>query len=128
MDDYQEAYEYRNIRLTLKENTTCHMQLNETLATVLITNLLKNAYVHNVDNGEICVEINKDSVSFSNSGQPEALDEKRIFERFYQGTKKEGSTGLGLAIVAAICRQFSLDIRYRFVNNMHVFSVINKTK
>ncbi len=128
MDDYQEAYEYRNIRLTLKENATCHMQLNETLATVLITNLLKNAYVHNVDNGEIRVEINKDSVSFSNSGQPEALDEKRIFERFYQGTKKEGSTGLGLAIVAAICRQFSLDIRYRFVNNMHVFSVINKTK
>lgn len=128
MDDYQEAYEYRNIRLTLKENATCHMQLNETLATVLITNLLKNAYVHNVDNGEIRVEINKDSVSFSNSGQPEALDDKRIFERFYQGTKKEGSTGLGLAIVAAICRQFSLEVRYRLVNNLHVFSVINKTK
>lgn len=127
-NDYQEVYSYRNIQFLLKENDTCHLQLNETLATVLITNLLKNAYVHNIDNGEIHVEIGKDYVTFSNTGDENPLDENRIFERFYQGNKKEGSTGLGLAIVAAICRQFSLSVNYRFANNRHTFSVTNNTK
>lgn len=66
-----------------------------------------------------------DYITFSNSGDLQPLDEKRIFERFYQGKKKEGTTGLGLAIVAAICRQCSLAVSYRFVNNMHEFHVTN---
>ena len=37
-----------------------------------------------------------------------ALDAEHIFERFYQGAKKEGSTGLGLSIVDAVCRLYGL--------------------
>ena len=125
MDDYQEVYDYKEIQITLNEKENFHLQINETLATMLITNLLKNAYVHNNEHGTIQIEIGKDYISFSNSGDLQPLDEKRIFERFYQGKKKEGTTGLGLAIVAAICRQCSLAVSYRFVNNMHEFHVTN---
>ena len=125
MDDYQEVYDYKEIQITLNEKENFHLQINETLATMLITNLLKNAYVHNNEHGTIQIEIGKDYITFSNSGDLQPLDEKRIFERFYQGKKKEGTTGLGLAIVAAICRQCSLAVSYRFVNNRHEFHVTN---
>ncbi|MBR6538308.1 MAG: HAMP domain-containing histidine kinase [Bacteroides sp.] len=125
MDDYQEVYDYKNIQVTLDEKDNFRLQINDTLATMLITNLLKNAYVHNNENGTIHIEIGKDYITFSNSGDLQPLDEKRIFDRFYQGKKKEGTTGLGLAIVAAICRQCSLAVNYRFVNNKHEFHVTN---
>ena len=125
MDDYQEVYDYKEIQITLNEKENFHLLINETLATMLITNLLKNAYVHNNEHGTIQIEIGKDYITFSNSGDLQPLDEKRVFERFYQGKKKEGTTGLGLAIVAAICRQCSLAVSYRFVNNMHEFHVTN---
>ena len=125
MDDYQEVYDYKEIQITLNEKENFHLQINETLASMLITNLLKNAYVHNNEHGTIQIEIGKDYITFSNSGDLQPLDEKRVFERFYQGKKKEGTTGLGLAIVAAICRQCSLAVSYRFVNNKHEFHVTN---
>jgi signal transduction histidine kinase len=125
MDDYQEVYDYKEIQITLNEKENFHLLINETLATMLITNLLKNAYVHNNEHGTIQIEIGKDYITFINSGDLQPLDEKRVFERFYQGKKKEGTTGLGLAIVAAICRQCSLAVSYRFVNNMHEFHVTN---
>ena len=123
-DDYREVYHYRGITLDIQEKATFRVQMNETLAVVLVTNLLKNAFVHNIDKGVIRIEITSASIRFGNTGISEPLDEKRIFERFYQGgKKKEGSTGLGLAIVHAICRQCRLQVRYRFLDGMHWLEV-----
>lgn len=124
VEDYREVYEYREIQLTVEEKGEFHIQMNETLGVVLVTNLLKNAFVHNIDKGNIRIEITSDSIRFRNTGIGEALDEKRVFERFYQGSrKKEGSTGLGLAIVDAICRQYRLRVSYHFTENMHQFAI-----
>lgn len=123
-DDYREVYHYRGITLDIQEKATFRVQMNETLAVVLVTNLLKNAFVHNIDRGMIRVEITSSSIRFGNTGADVALDDKRIFERFYQGSRKrEGSTGLGLAIVHAICRQCRLQVRYRFLDGMHWLEV-----
>ena len=123
-DDYREVYHYRGITLYIQEKATFRVQMNETLAVVLVTNLLKNAFVHNIDKGMIRVEITSSSIRFGNTGADVALDDKRIFERFYQGSRKrEGSTGLGLAIVHAICRQCRLQVRYRFLDGMHWLEV-----
>ena len=124
MDDYQEVYAYRDITLTVEEEGELYWNMNETLAVVLITNLLKNAFVHNIDKGNVRIGITSSSIAFSNTGADEALDASRIFERFYQGTKKkEGSTGLGLAIVDAICRQCRLEVDYRLADGLHCFNV-----
>jgi signal transduction histidine kinase len=122
--DYQEVYQYRGITLDVQEQGVFRVWMNETLAVVLITNLLKNAFVHNVDGGSIRIEVSSSGIRFGNSAFGLALDGTRIFERFYQGNKKkEGSTGLGLAIVDAICRQCGLQIRYRFAQDMHWFEL-----
>ena len=123
-DDCREVYHYRGITLDIQEKAIFRVQMNETLAVVLVTNLLKNAFVHNIDKGMIRVEITSSSIRFGNTGADVALDDKRIFERFYQGSRKrEGSTGLGLAIVHAICRQCRLQVRYRFLDGMHWLEV-----
>ena len=124
VNDYQEVYSYRDIRLEVEEQGGLHWKMNETLAVVLVTNLLKNAFVHNIDKGSIRIIISSKGIRFGNTGTGESLDALRIFERFYQGSKKkEGSTGLGLAIVDAVCRHSSLQICYRFEENMHWFEL-----
>ena len=121
--DFEEVYAFKEVSLSLEENARLCADMNEVLATVLMTNLLKNAFVHNVEDGSIRITINKESICFSNTGTLVALDEKRVFERFYQGNKKEGSTGLGLAIANAVCRQFKLELKYVFKDGMHQFWV-----
>ena len=123
LDDYQEVYDYKGITLDVHEKNTFNITMNGTLAVVLITNLLKNAFVHNIYKGKIQIEITSSNIRFGNIGKDEHLDEKHIFERFYQGSKKEGSTGLGLAIVDAICRQSQLSIQYQFVKGWHWFDI-----
>ena len=124
MDDYQEVYAYRDITLRVKEEGELYWNMNETLAVVLITNLLKNAFVHNINKGNIRIVISSSGIRFGNTASGSALDASRVFDRFYQGSKKkEGSTGLGLAIVDAVCRHSSLKIRYRFEEDMHWFEV-----
>ena len=121
--DFEEVYAFKEVSLSLEENARLCADMNEVLATVLMTNLLKNAFVHNVEDGSIRITINRDSICFSNTGTLVALDEKRVFERFYQGNKKEGSTGLGLAIANAVCRQFKLELKYVFKDGMYQFWV-----
>lgn len=124
VEDYREVYAYRDIQLQMEEKGEFRLRMNETLAVVLVTNLLKNAFVHNINKGRVGIEISAGSISFRNTGTGEELDEKRIFERFYQGSRKrEGSTGLGLAIVDAICRQYRLKVSYRWEDGMHCFEI-----
>lgn len=123
LGDYEEVYEYRNIETSVVENGTFKVSMNESLATALLTNLLKNAFVHNVDGGHIRIEINDRGMTFRNTGLGQALDQEHIFDRFYQGSKKEGSTGLGLAIADSICKLQHLRLRYYLENEEHCFEV-----
>lgn len=125
-DDYKEVYAYRKIQTEIIEHGIFRIQMNDSLATILITNLLKNAFVHNIDGGHIRIEITSHSFTFRNAGVECPLDEKHIFERFYQGTKKESSTGLGLAIVDSICRLQNIGLRYYFENGEHCFEISEK--
>lgn len=121
--DYEEAYAYRHIKVEIINEGICHFNMNETLSSMLFTNLLRNSFIHNVDNGHIRIVITEQNVTFCNSGIEKPLDTTRIFERFYQEKKKEGSTGLGLAIVHSICKIQSLGLRYYYKDNEHCFEV-----
>lgn len=122
LDDYKEVYAYRNISVTMEEKAAFCVEMNDALVSVLVTNLLKNAFVHGTEGGYIHIVFTSRSFEISNSGE-EALDEERIFERFYQGKKKEGSTGLGLALVDSICNANHLQVSYTFAKGMHHFTV-----
>lgn len=119
---YAEIYADRHMacRLTLQDNFIVRM--NESLASVLVSNLLKNAYVHGTEQGTIEVVLSAGTLDISNDGGS-ALEAERIFERFHQGRKKEGSTGLGLALVRAVADFYKTTVSYTFVDGRHHFRV-----
>lgn len=121
-----EIYSYKSIASVLEEDGTLISCMNEQMASVLVNNLLKNAYVHSPDGGKVLVTVNENGFSVRNSGTA-ALDRSRIFSRFYlPGGRKEGSTGLGLALAYTVCDRNGMELSYDFVDNHHIFSVILK--
>ena len=124
LEDFEAAYSHRNISVTIDEKGLFVKRMNKTLASTLIINLLKNAFVHNMDNGKIRITITPQNLVFGNNGETAAsLDREHIFDRFYQGSRKEGSTGLGLAIVDAICRQYHMTVSYDYQDGFHCFEI-----
>lgn len=123
LPDLKSVYAYKHISVDVDTHHTPVIDMDESLANVLFSNLLKNAFVHNISNGNISITIEKRLVRIENTGCTTALDEKKIFERFYHSANNKSSTGLGLALVKAICGLYELDIRYVFENNRHTFEI-----
>jgi signal transduction histidine kinase len=123
---FGEAYAYRNITFRVEESDDFRVVMDEMLATSLVTNLLKNAYLHNRENGSARVEIRQDALLFANTGSPVALDSERVFKRFYRSGAGEHSTGLGLAIARSICRGYRLELVYAFEEGEHRFQVARR--
>lgn len=123
LEDYKEVYDYRDITVEVNEEQRLTFQMNEMLATTLVTNLLKNAFVHNVDGGRICITFAKEAFRICNTGSPQPLDERKIFEPFFKGSKQEGSTGLGLSLVDGICKLSGIAVSYAFQDDMHCFCI-----
>jgi signal transduction histidine kinase len=123
-DDYGEIYSHRHLTVALNEDAPLHLTMNETLAGVLLGNLLKNAFLHSPDGGMIEVRVSARGVSISNSATAGPLDPVVIFRRFYRsGNAGEGSAGLGLALVESICRFYDMHTGYDFADGRHTFSV-----
>ncbi len=93
----EEIYESRGIACSVNCAGPLAVRMNESLASVLVANLVKNAFIHTAAGGGIRIDIEDRTLSVANDGDA-SLDGERIFERFYQGSKKEGSTGLGLGL------------------------------
>ena len=98
------------------------VNMNESLATTMITNLIKNAFLHTSENGGIDISIRNRVLIIANNGS-EPLDSSRLFDRFYTSGKK-GSTGLGLALVKSIADSYNFKIEYSFKEGKHCFKVM----
>lgn len=118
---YDEIYSHRNIQHRTDAPESVNVKMNETLAGILITNLIKNAFVHSPDESNIKVKLQDDTLEIANSGSA-PLDAEKIFDRFYHDGKS-GSTGLGLALVNSICRYYGLTTEYRFEHERHIFKI-----
>lgn len=122
VESYGDVYAAREVNFTHNLPAELKVTMNESLASTLISNLVKNAYVHTPQGGDAHIEIIGRTLRVSNTGG-EPLDKEHIFERFYQAARKEGSTGLGLALVAAVCRYYNLRLEYFFADGKHNFEV-----
>ena len=129
LEDYKEVYQYREIITSVEEEGIFYLTINETLAVVLLTNLLKNAFVHNIDGGHIRIVITPHSVMFCNTGAAQPLDAQRIFERFYQGKKKERhQTGLRLGnSKIRYVKMQALRLCYEYKSGEHCFILYTST-
>lgn len=119
----QDIYQELNIKLSVNDIGICNVIVNRDLASTLVVNLIKNAYTHNINMGVIYIEIDRDYISIKNSGNAEALNSAKIFNRFYQGSSKGGSFGLGLSIAQSICKLYGFNIDYCYIDKLHCFKI-----
>ena len=120
---YEEIFSRKNIHCSLgMQDSPVVVRMNETLATILVTNLIKNAFMHSPEGGIVTIALDGNGLAVENSGEA-PLDRERIFDRFYQGAKKEGSTGLGLALAKTIADKNGMQFSYSFADGRHRFRI-----
>ena len=98
------------------------VQVNESLLSTLLANLVKNLYLHTPQGGKGSIYIEGNRLYFTNDGES-ALDSERLFDRFYHASKRASSTGLGLALVSSICKYYDFKLTYDFTEGKHRFII-----
>lgn len=120
---YEEIFSSKRISCSVQvPDEPVIIRMNETLASILVTNIIKNAFVHSPEGGTVALTLTENGLVVANSGDS-PLDQGRIFDRFYQGAKKDGSTGLGLALAKTIADRNGLRLNYSYENGMHLFRI-----
>ncbi|WP_417291109.1 ATP-binding protein [Corallibacter sp.] len=124
LSNLKDIIDYKKIKVTVNENKKASVNIDKTLASIIISNLIRNAVFHNVETGYISITIEKESITISNSGNNVSLDENLIFKRFYKPNQESTGAGLGLAIVKAISDSFNFQVTYAYKNLEHSFQVV----
>lgn len=127
LPDLLEIYEYKQVQLFRRQGEHPFLiRCNQLLAQILVSNLLKNALLHNLDQGVLRVITTPDSLTVENSGKA-PLDATKLFQRFYHGAEaSKDSTGLGLAIAKSIADSASLLLTYFWNEGIHSFCLVRK--
>ncbi len=123
LDFFTEQAKGKRISIETDFSQTTTISANPILAEILMRNLFLNAIQHNIENGKIVIHISNQAISFSNTGQPDALISDKLFHRFSKSNPSAHGNGLGLAIVQKIADLNLWTITYDFKNNLHTFSV-----
>jgi signal transduction histidine kinase len=123
IDVFKETFSQKEIKVSLIEKESLEIKIDNILCEMMINNILKNAFVHNIYGGEVEIEINENSISFSNSGKSHALNKNMIFNYFYKESNEQNSSGLGLVLTKSICKKNNLSIDYEFDNKKHRFFI-----
>ncbi|WP_211206514.1 sensor histidine kinase [Aequorivita sublithincola] len=121
--NFEDFAEYKQIKIAIEEEESLQVIMDTSLASILISNLIKNAVFHNIESGKINISYTKHEFSICNSGNNASLLQENIFTRFQKNATKTQSTGLGLAVCKAICDFYELPIMYHFKDNSHCFTV-----
>lgn len=125
MEEFADLAAHRHVELDLQVHGDTERTMDPGLARILVTNLVKNAIVHNVPGGGVWVQVHADHFSVHNTGAEQPLHSERIFDRFHKETTGDGGTGLGLAIVKAIADLYGYSVAYHY-DGKHTITVAFK--
>ena len=122
IEDLELFISSRNIKVHTQIDYSVNIKMNPHLAEILFTNLLSNAIKYNITGGDLYVNVSKEEISISNSGDPLTIPGREVFERFRKGDSPD-SIGLGLAIVKKIIDHDGFAITYDYSDNHHWFTI-----
>lgn len=128
LDDFKAIYAHQSLTVELHEAAPFIALTNEVMASALLTNLIKNAFIHNRQQGTVRVTTQEQGITVMNTGSEKPLDTTKIFAPFYHEGQHTSSTGLGLALAKTICEQSGWQLIYNFQPPFHCFEVIVKNR
>ena len=123
LDHFAEMISLKNINIEKKYYTEVKHNMNAALADILFTNLFQNAIRHNVKDGTISVQLLRNSIMISNTGNISIANTNELFQRFKKNEGSAESIGLGLAIVKEICDNYNIGITYTCSNTIHTIQL-----
>jgi signal transduction histidine kinase len=123
-DNYSEILELKGISTEVKISGDPIVEMNETLADILISNLLSNAVRYNIEKGFIKCEVSDNSLTITNSGLPLKVDPQLLFKRFSKVSDNPQSVGLGLSIVKKIADTYGIKISYTCTESVHELKLL----
>lgn len=118
--DFEDLASHKKMKISLDAGGAVKHIMNEDLAIILLTNLIKNALMHGKKNENIHIKIQSNSWQIRNFGSLKELDRPSLFSRFKKSSKHKNSTGLGLSISKAIADRYGIELTYTF-EGTHTF-------
>jgi len=92
-----------------------NLQTDETAVRRIISNLIYNAFKHNVKNGWIKIQLDKNFLIIKNSSK-NIKNPDKVFERYYKESQR--GMGIGLSIVKKLCKELNWDIEFNYKDNI----------
>jgi len=92
------------------------------LIEILLNNVLSNATRHNVPDGAIDIMLTQKQLLVTNTGLAEALENDKLFTRFYKASVNNEHNGLGLSIIKQICEVTGITPVYSYREGYHTFA------
>jgi len=123
IDGLSDLAEFKSVKVSLIDEVPLTCEMNPELASIMMSNLLKNAIVHNHERGSVIIKISSKGVTIENTGAAQELDASQIFKRFYKNTALNTSTGLGLSIVKSIVDLYGYRLTYQYNDGVHSFTL-----
>ncbi len=102
--------------------TLFNINMNKSLAGILISNIIINSIKHNIKNGYIEITLTNRSICIENSGLKEEEKKQENIEQ-YNDDKPFKSLGLGMEIIKRICRVYNFSLIYSNKNAIHTIEI-----
>lgn len=128
MEYYEEQKSVLNISVKVDIQDKLIVQGNKMLSEIMVQNLLKNAFLHNIANGEVIIKIKENKLTIGNTGQVRdgekpVFEKDKLFNRFYKQSGNPDTWGLGLAIAKKIADASGWRLHYSNDKSMHIFKI-----
>jgi signal transduction histidine kinase len=119
-----ELISMKNIKLDTSIDNNVSINMNVTLADILVSNLLNNSIKHNIFGGSITICLTHSVLSIINSGEALKTEPAKLFDRFVKESNSNDSIGLGLSIVNQICMTYNFMVSYNYEQPLHEIKIV----
>jgi signal transduction histidine kinase len=113
----------KNIKLEISIDKNVSINMNASLADIMLSNLLNNSIKHNIFGGNIIICLISKELSIRNTGEVLSTEPDKLFGRFVKESSSKDSIGLGLSLVKQICGTYNFSISYNYENSLHELKI-----
>ena len=118
-----ELIEMKNIKLKTSININVFINMNVSLADIMLSNFLNNAIKHNIFGEELIIKLIPKELSIKNTGEALHIEPEKLLDRFVKESTSNESIGLGLSLVKQICETYNFTVSYNYEHSLHELKI-----